>query len=1554
MEKDLELRKQIAQLAQLVESRTVDLAETQAQLAAAEQQHADELDALRTTMADIIAELELSSLLQAIVERAAGLLNVTGGELALYDETNQEVYIVVSHNLGEGHVDARHAHGEGVMGRVAETRQPLIIEDYHTWEARAPQYADVQIHASMAAPLIVGDRLIGVISIATTDPTRKFYPAELHLLNLFAQQAAIAIENARLFAETERHAAEMATLTEVGKTLSSALRVDEVLQLIYEQTLRVMYAEDMVIELYDEARHEFECVFNTSPDDVPVGARWSADRGFSSFVVKHHKSLLLQSNLGERAHEMGIERIGELAESWLGVPMLRGDRVLGLIIVQHYTNPNAYNKSHQILLETIASQGAIAIENARLFNQAQREITERARAEAELGKYQEHLKELVEERTADLQRSEERYRTLFDGVPVGLYRTTPGGQMVDVNLALVEMLGYPNRKNLLAINTASSYIDPEERVRWKMLMEREGVIRDFEVRHHRHDGTLIWVKDTARAVKDEQGEVQYYEGSLEDITEHKLAEEELRKYQEHLEDLVEERTAELQESEKRYRTLFNGVPVGLYLSTPAGQFLDANQAFVQMEGYPDRETMLTVNSSKLYVDPDEQVRWRALMEQEGVVRDFEVRNCRQDGTVIWVKDTARAVKDEQGEVQYYEGSLEDITERKLAEEELWKYQEHLEERVEERTAELQESEERYRTLFDGVPVGLYRTTPAGQIVDANLAFVEMLGYPSREDLQAISSASFYVDSEDRARWQALMEQEGVVRDFEVRNCRQDGTVIWVKETARAVKNKQGQVLYYEGSLEDITERKRAEEELRKHREHLEELVKERTAELSESEERYRTLFDGVPVGLYRSTPSGQFLDVNQAFVQMEGYPDRETMLKVNTSKFYVDPEEQIRWRVLMDREGIVRDFEVQHRRYDGAVRWVSEAARVVKDEQGKVLYYEGSIEDITDRKRFEEELRRQKEYFEALFVNIPVAALTADNNARVVSWNPMAERLFGYTQNEAISQHVDDLVATDSRVREEAQGYTKLVLAQEPVVAVTKRTRKNGSFVDVEVRGLPVIVAGEFAGYIAIYHDVSELQDARRTAEAANQAKSIFLANMSHELRTPLNAILGFTQLMDSDPNLTTEQQTNLGIINRSGEHLLTLINDVLEMSKIEAGRVTLQENCFDLYGLLDILEEMFRLRTDEKGLTLSFARIEEVPQYVRTDEGKLRQVLTNLLGNAVKFTEEGGVALRIARAVEDERLIFTVEDTGPGIDPEELETVFEPFVQTAIIERSQEGTGLGLSISRQFARLMGGDISVSSELGQGSVFRFELPVGVADAAEVEVAQTSRRVVGLEQGQPTYRLLIVDDRETTRQLLVKLLEPLGFEVREAAQGRDSIKIWERWEPHLIWMDMRMPVMDGYEAARQIKATAKGKSTIIIALTASAFEEDQETILSAGCDDVVRKPFRKEEIFDRLAKHLGVCFVYDEAPIQPTKALMAEIHDVLRPTALAVLPSDWVTELQQATMKANLNQILALTDQIRGQNAALADALADMAQNFEYKKIMKLIEQAGGNDETQPG
>ncbi len=408
-----------------------------------------------------------------------------------------------------------------------------------------------------------------------------------------------------------------------------------------------------------------------------------------------------------------------------------------------------------------------------------------------------------------------------------------------------------------------------------------------------------------------------------------------------------------------------------------------------------------------------------------------------------------------------------------------------------------------------------------------------------------------------------------------------------------------------------------------------------------------------------------------------------------------------------------------------------------------------------------------------------------------------------------------------------------------------------------------------------------ELIQAKEAAECANRAKSEFLSKMSHELRTPLNAILGFTQVLARDNTLKPAQQKQLGIIKRSGEHLLSLINDVLEMSKIEAGRTTLNENRFDLYRLLSSLQEMLHLKAHSKGLQLTFNYSPDTPRYVRTDESKLRQILINLIGNAIKFTSSGAVTLRVGRSHKSDVtshkgesapgslfLHFEVEDTGPGIAADELDTLFEPFVQTKTGKMSQEGTGLGLPITRQFVQLLGGNITVSSTLGEGTIFKFDVKVTLAPAAEIQTATSTRQAIALAPNQRTYRILVVDDRGESRQLLLHLLSRLGFEVREAENGQQAVALWDSWQPHLILMDMRMPVMDGYEATKQIKSHLKGQATVIIALTASAFEEDRTMILSAGCDDFVRKPFQEEVLLEKIATHLGVRYVYEESS-QPT-------------------------------------------------------------------------------------
>jgi len=475
----------------------------------------------------------------------------------------------------------------------------------------------------------------------------------------------------------------------------------------------------------------------------------------------------------------------------------------------------------------------------------------------------------------------------------------------------------------------------------------------------------------------------------------------------------------------------------------------------------------------------------------------------------------------------------------------------------------------------------------------------------------------------------------------------------------------------------------------------------------------------------------------------------------------------------------------------------------------------------------------------------------------------------------------------------------------------------------------------------------------RDQAEKANRAKDTFLANMSHELRTPLNAILGYSQLMARDAQVTATQQEHLETIARSGEHLLDLINNVLTMSKIEAGRTTLQENAFDLHQQIYSLKDMFQLRTDYKGLTLLLDIAPDVPQYVYADEGKLRQVLMNLLSNAVKFTEEGGVTLRMKSQRQDAVsaevvLLIEVEDTGAGIVPEEMSTLFEPFTQTASGQQSQEGTGLGLSISQQFVNLMGGELRVSSVAGQGTLFHIQIPVTLADEDTIEQLELPprRRVTGIEPGQTApdggpIRLLVVEDNIPNRELLIKLLTPFGFEIRYAVNGAESVEMWEQWQPHLVWMDMRLPVMDGYEATRQIKARAKatGRSAIVVALTASAFEEDREAILSAGCDDLIRKPFREHEIFDALHRHLGLRFIY-ETPTPATQVMEHVPTQDLR-AAIDGLPTDRVADLHRAAVALDVARTLALIEDIRSLEPHLADTLAEWVTNFEFDRLLAL-------------
>ncbi len=644
-----------------------------------------------------------------------------------------------------------------------------------------------------------------------------------------------------------------------------------------------------------------------------------------------------------------------------------------------------------------------------------------------------------------------------------------------------------------------------------------------------------------------------------------------------------------------------------------------------------------------------------------------------------------------------------------------------------------------------------------------------------------------------------------------------------------------------------------------------------------------------------------------------------------------------------------------------------------KTEQAKVETDEINLQLAEHQKR----LARSEKKYRTLFEESNDMIFMTDLDGRIEDVSPSCEALLGYTRTEALQLNVLEAYADPAdRARLQSFMLEYRAIRDFEVALRHKDGRKINTLMTATLR---YTEDTKVVGFQGIARDITahkqaeaerlralELQTAKELAEAANRAKSTFLANMSHELRTPMNSILGFAKVLTRSLTLSSEDRCHLGLIMRNGEHLLTLINQVLDLSKIEAGRITLNNNDVDLFRLLNDMEDLFSMKANQKGLHLILECAGNVPHYVRTDEVKLRQVLMNILGNAVKFTNNGSVTLRISLKSHEHtkslhveyNIRFEIEDTGPGIASEDMDKVFEAFGQTLTGRQSQEGTGLGLPISRRFVQLMGGDIHVKSE-GRGTIFMFDIQTQKVDAADINLSPLVRRVIALEPGQPRYRMLIVDDNHDNRQLLLELLKPFDFDLREAENGQEAIDIRETWKPHLIWMDFRMPVMDGYEATRRIKIEElrmqrEKKSdhleTIIIVVTASSFEEERSVVLSCGCDDFLRKPFTDAEIFKMLHKHLGLRFVYEEEQKKEGIILnglerrqTSKMKNVLISEALEELPASFLETLEKGARRADFLLLTSMIEQIRKHDVMLADALEQLTENFEYDEILTLIQ-----------
>ncbi|TAF07615.1 MAG: response regulator [Nostocales cyanobacterium] len=644
--------------------------------------------------------------------------------------------------------------------------------------------------------------------------------------------------------------------------------------------------------------------------------------------------------------------------------------------------------------------------------------------------------------------------------------------------------------------------------------------------------------------------------------------------------------------------------------------------------------------------------------------------------------------------------------------------------------------------------------------------------------------------------------------------------------------------------------------------------------LEESEAKFSTLFGYSPDPMAIATlAEGRYLEVNQSFLEVSGYSRDEIIGKTSRElNFWINIQERDHYLQAMQTDGYIHNWEFNFRMKSGEIRTLLSSAEVIELNQKQCAMI--IVKDITERKKIEASLRLSEATNRALIAAIPDLLLRLDRNGNYINLFIGNEFQIINPDRSRDGKNICDILPTDRA--NERMNYVEKALQTGKLQTYEQQLEVEGKIQYEETRITPL----NHNEVLVMVRDITErkqveleLAQAKRIAETSNRAKSEFLANMSHELRTPLNAILGFTQLMQGDRTLNAEQKENLDIIVASGEHLLSLINDVLEMSKIEAGRITFNKTNFELPAMLTSLQAMLQLKATEKGIKLHFDLAANLPQCIRTDKGKLRQIILNLLSNAIKFTHQGSVTLQV-ESQDKNTLKFTVLDTGSGIAKAELNHLFNPFIQTESGRRSHQGTGLGLVITRKFVQLMGGEIQVESTLGKGSIFRFTIRFRPVLTNAVYSSLSTRKIMALACKQTHYKIMIVDDIETNRQLLVKLLQPIGFEVREAKDGKEAIRLWQEWQPHLIWMDMRMPEVNGYAATKIIRNLSQTQDipVIIIALTASVFEEQRAEIKAAGCDDMVRKPLQPQIIFDKLAEFLQVRYVYSNDEIKSSKPI----------------------------------------------------------------------------------
>ncbi len=1109
------------------------------------------------------------------------------------------------------------------------------------------------------------------------------------------------------------------------------------------------------------------------------------------------------------------------------------------------------------------------------------------------------------------------FQQTFAQAAIGMAHVDLEGNFVEVNQKFCDLVGYSAAELIhrsffelmvpqkLRILNNYDYTRVTQRYFDRLLTGKLPFIT-IENMYITQSGREIWVNITVSVVRQTSGEPDYFVSVIEDISDRKLLEQKLHT------------------SEAELRSVFAAM-------TQIVLAIDAQAEVIKVS--PTRPALTYHQTIDLIGETINQViygfyRQDLLKHIEKVIKNQKSVNfeypLRIQNQQFWFAATLSPMPDKK--VIFVS---RDITQPKQKEEQL---------RLLQRAVEVTDN---------GIIISDAQL-PSFPILYVNPAFEKITGYSSEESL---GKRFLFIYEQDvtHSQLEKMINAINHGRDCQItlQSYRKNNTIFWSHLSLYALRDESGYLTHYVGLQVDITERIHAEEALRK------------------SEERWQLALQSNNDGIYDWNLETNRIFYSARWKEMLGFSESEINDDPSEwmTRLHPDDFEQVMFTNLHhqdNQDNPLFNIEYRMRCKNGSYKWILDRGQVLYDYQGEEVRIIGSYTDITERKISEEKLRESQQRLEFLVDQTPLGVIEWSVDWQIVEWNKAAERIFGYRREEILSSpHGFELLFSPENKYQAYELIDALETEEETTYDICENLTKTAEKIVCEWYNTVLMdQQHNVIGYASMIADISDRQQAeialiqaKEAAESANRAKSQFLANMSHELRTPLNAILGFTQLIDRSASLDAIHRKQIRIINRSGEHLLSLINDILEMSKIEAGKIVINPVNFNLWLLLETLKDMLSIKAESKGLNLEFVRSDTVPEYVHGDENKLRQILLNLLGNGIKFTQTGTVRLSVSAPSSYPALLsFEVSDTGPGINPEDLEILFEPFVQTATGRQSQQGTGLGLPISRQFVLLMGGDIKVSSQVGVGTQFTFDIPF-IPVIHEPPTLSTSSRIIHLAPNQPNYRILVVDDSLENRLLLQTLLTTVGFEqVKVATNGQEAINLWQEWSPHLIWMDVRMPVMDGIEATKYIKSQLTGNTTIIIALTASAFSEEREQVLAIGCDDFMSKPFQEQELLAKMAQHLQISYVCDYTDKPAFFDCYKESDRVATPqeyrlpdsTTLSVnsntMPREWLNQMYQAALEADGELMLDLITQIPPHHQPLADHLTELVNNFEFEWI----------------